>query len=88
MDKGHVTLVDVKNNPVERVTAEGVVTADGQLHALEVLTVAMGFDSVTAGCLNMDITGRNGEKLGDHWAESLTTDFGMSVHGLPNWFFT
>ena len=24
----------------------------------------------------------------DHWADGLRTNFGVSVHGFPNWFFT
>lgn len=88
MDKDHVTLVDVKATPVERVTAEGIITADGKLHKLEVLTVATGFDAVTGGYENINITGRNSEKLSDHWADGLRTNFGVSVHGFPNWFFT
>lgn len=88
MDKPHVTLVDVKNNPVSKVVENGVVTADGKLHEIDVLAIATGFDSVTGGYKDLDITGLKGEKLGDKWRMGTYTYLGMSVANFPNFMYT
>ena len=88
MDKDHVVLVDLKATSVDCVTEEGIKTSDGKVHPLDVLIVATGFDALTGGYLSMTITGRNGEKLSDHWKDGTFTNYGMSVNGFPNWFFT
>lgn len=88
MDKHHVSIVDVRANPVSHVVPEGVVTADGTLHAFDVLAIATGFDSLTGGFKNIDFTGADGTKLADKWGEGCFTYLGMATQGLPNFFFT
>ena len=33
-----------------------------------------------------DLTGRDGEKLSDHWSDGMKTLHGTHVHGFPNAF--
>jgi cation diffusion facilitator CzcD-associated flavoprotein CzcO len=42
----HVSLVDIKRSPIERITPSGVKTRDGE-YELDVLVMATGFDAVT-----------------------------------------
>ncbi|OBT82486.1 hypothetical protein VE02_08161 [Pseudogymnoascus sp. 03VT05] len=81
-------IVDIKNNPIIRFEPEGVRTADGTLHKLDVLAIATGFDSVTGGLKNISISGLNGELLTDKWAKGTWTYLGMATARFPNFFFT
>ena len=66
-NRPNVTLVNVKENPIIRVTQEGIVTEDGTLHELDVLIFATGFDAVDGNYVRADIRGRNGQSIKEHW---------------------
>jgi acetone monooxygenase len=87
-NRDNVELVDVKKNPVERLTDTGVLTADGQLHEVDILVLATGFDAGTGALTRIDIRGRDGRSLKDEWAEEISTTLGLQVHGYPNLFTT
>jgi cation diffusion facilitator CzcD-associated flavoprotein CzcO len=69
---------------IERITPQGVVTADGQAHALDVLVCATGFDVQHA--LAVPVTGTGGRALQDAWADAPQAYFGTTVAGFPNCF--
>jgi cyclohexanone monooxygenase len=80
-----VTLVDVRSDPIESITARGVRTAGGE-HEVDSIVFATGFDAMTGALLGPDIRGRNGVSLRERWAEGPTTYLGMAVSGFPNMF--
>ncbi|KAK3722215.1 hypothetical protein LTR37_002648 [Vermiconidia calcicola] len=90
MDREHVNIIDIKNNPVTHVEPKGIVTKDGTLHEVDIIAIATGFDSLTGGFMEIDWKGMNGEDLPKKW----TTDrgalsyLGMTVHDFPNMFYT
>lgn len=88
MDRPHVTLVDVKANPVARVVPTGILTADNHLHKIDILALATGFDSVTGGYKDIAITGLSGLRLAEKWREGTYTYLGLTVAGFPNFMFT
>ncbi|KAK6439537.1 hypothetical protein LTR95_004256 [Oleoguttula sp. CCFEE 5521] len=88
MDKPHVTLVNVKTNPVSHVVSNGIVTADGILHEIDILAIATGFDAVVGGYKHLDITGLHGETLKTHWEKGVYTYLGMTVANFPNLMYT
>jgi len=81
-----VTLVDLRDNPLDAVVPEGVRLADGTVHELDVLVLATGFDACTGPLLAMNITGRDGVRLADVWADGPQTYLGLTVAGFPNLF--
>ncbi len=81
----NVTLVDIRENPIERITPTGVETADGS-HDLDIIVFATGFDAMTGPLLKIDITGRDGLTLQDAWKEGPRTYLGLTVAGFPNMF--
>ena len=83
----NVDLVDLKESPIERLTAEGLRTRDGRLHAFDVLVLATGFDMVTGGLTAMDLRGTHGKTLKESWAQGVSTTLGSITHGFPNLFF-
>lgn len=83
----NVRLVDLHETPIERVTARGVLTADGQVHELDVLILATGFDMVSGGLTAMNIKGTNGMTLRDKWKSGVSAYLGTMTHGFPNMLF-
>lgn len=81
--QNNVTLVDVRENPIEAVTKQGVKTASGQ-YDLDVLVLATGFDSGTGGLTQIDIRGTRGTSLASTWSHGVKTHLGLSVPGFPN----
>jgi len=84
MDKPHVKIVPVKHNPISRVTEKGIVTEDGTLHEVDIIALATGFDSVTGGLKDIELTGLNGEVLAEKWRMGTYTYLGMTVANFPN----
>jgi cation diffusion facilitator CzcD-associated flavoprotein CzcO len=82
----NVTLVDVKEAPIERITPTGIRTSDGQDHELDMIIFATGFDSFTGGFTRMDIRGEDGRSLKEKWDEYPGTCYGLMVAGFPNFF--
>ena len=85
-NRANVTLVSVKENPIVRVTQEGIVTEDGTLHKLDILVFATGFDAVDGNYVRTDIRGRNGRSIKEHWVEGPTSYAGITTSGFPNMF--
>jgi cation diffusion facilitator CzcD-associated flavoprotein CzcO len=85
-NKPNVTLVDLKATPITRVTEVGIETTEG-LREFDVIVWATGFDFGTGALLRMDLSGRDGRKLADHWADGPRTFLGLMCHGFPNFFF-
>jgi cation diffusion facilitator CzcD-associated flavoprotein CzcO len=77
--------VELLSDGIERITASGVVTGDGQAHEADVIIFATGFTS-TQFLVPMEITGRNGQRLEDVWREGAEAYLGVSVAGFPNFF--
>jgi cyclohexanone monooxygenase len=84
-NRENVTLVDIKSDPIEAITAQGLRTKTSQFD-LDVIVLAIGFDAMTGALNRMDISGRAGIKLRDQWAEGPKTYIGMAIAGFPNLF--
>jgi cation diffusion facilitator CzcD-associated flavoprotein CzcO len=85
-NRPHVSLVDLTESPILRVTETGIETAQG-LRELDVIVWATGFDFGTGALLRMGIRGRDGLLLSDHWADGPSTYLGLQTDGFPNLFF-
>jgi len=85
-NRENVSLVDVRSNPIERVTAKGIRLADGTEHELDVLIFATGFDASTGALTRIDVRGRDGRTIRDVWADGPQTHLGITVAGFPNMF--
>ncbi|ELB93569.1 MULTISPECIES: NAD(P)/FAD-dependent oxidoreductase [unclassified Rhodococcus (in: high G+C Gram-positive bacteria)] len=85
-NRPNVEAVAIKENSIREVTAKGVVTEDGVLHELDVLVFATGFDAVDGNYRRMEIRGRGGLNINDHWDGQPTSYLGISTAKFPNWF--
>ncbi|KAJ9493856.1 hypothetical protein H2202_010629 [Exophiala xenobiotica] len=86
-NQSNVDLVDVRAHPITELVPEGVKTADGAVHKLDVLIMATGFDSISGSMLQLDLRGTGRQHITEKWATGVYTNLGMSIHGFPNMFF-
>ncbi len=84
-NRDNVTLVDLRESPIERITAQGIQTTDRE-YGLDVIVFATGFDAMTGALLNMDITGLDHQTLKEVWHAGPKTYLGLQVPGFPNMF--
>lgn len=84
----NVEAVSVRDNPIARMVPEGIQTADGTVHELDVVVLATGFDAGTGALTRIDIRGRGGRSLKEDWGRDIRTTMGLQVHGYPNLFTT
>ncbi|HVN52053.1 MAG TPA: cyclohexanone monooxygenase, partial [Acidimicrobiales bacterium] len=85
-NRPNVSLVDLHDTPIVRITETGIETTDG-VREFDVIVWATGFDFGTGAMLRMGIRGRGGLALTDHWAHGPTTFLGVQTAGFPTLFF-
>ena len=84
-NRDNVTLVDVRSDPIERITPTGLKTGKAE-YDLDALIFATGFDVMTGTLLAIDIRTRDGATLKDAWSDGPDSYLGLMVAGLPNLF--
>ena len=84
-NRDNVELVDIRETPIERITATGIKTTE-QTYPFDLIVFATGFDAVTGPLLALDITGVGGRKLGDDWSHGPQSYLGLMIAGYPNLF--
>lgn len=78
--------VSLVTEPIASVTAEGVLTRDGQLHEVDVIVCATGFHAARL-LWPMEIRGRGGKTVRELWGEDNPRAYkGMAIPGFPNLF--
>jgi cyclohexanone monooxygenase len=84
-NRPNVELVDLREEPIERITPEGIRTI-AKDYPVDLIVFATGFDAVTGPLLALNITGVGGRTLKDGWTEGPATYLGLSIAGFPNLF--
>ncbi len=84
-NQSNVTLVDINEQPIERITTTGVQTAQ-QHYDIDILVLATGFDAGTGGLTQFDIRGTSNQSLEETWRNGVKTQLGLSVPAFPNMF--
>jgi cyclohexanone monooxygenase len=84
-NRDNVTLVSIKNAPIEEITPKGLKTG-GKEYEFDAIIFATGFDAMTGALLGVDIKGRSGKTLKDKWAAGPRTYLGLQSEGFPNLF--
>ena len=82
----NVSLVDLKETPIIRITDAGIETKDG-LQEFDIVVWATGFDFGTGALARQGIRGRGNLTLEEHWGDGPTTFLGIVTTGFPNLFF-
>ncbi|WP_295678633.1 NAD(P)/FAD-dependent oxidoreductase [uncultured Nevskia sp.] len=86
-NRDNVRLVDVKAEPIREIVPEGLKVGN-EVHELDVLIFATGFDAMTGTLLNIDIRGRDELAFKDHWKEGPRSLYGIMPSGFPNLYIT
>lgn len=84
-NRPNVTLVDGRATPIEAITPSGIKTTE-QTYELDCIVFATGFDAMTGALRAIDIRGRGGVTLAEHWEAGPRAYLGLAVHGFPNLF--
>ena len=85
-NRDNVTLVDVRDEPIESFTESGLQVGSRTI-PLDVVVFATGFDAITGPYLRMDIRGRGGRTLEDKWHRNGVKGYlGIGLSGFPNLF--
>jgi len=84
-NRPNVSLVDLRETPIERITPTGIRTSDAE-RPFDMIVYATGFDAITGSFDRIDIRGAGGVRLKDRWARGPRTFLGVQVEGFPNMF--
>jgi cation diffusion facilitator CzcD-associated flavoprotein CzcO len=82
-NQDNVTLVDIRETPIVRITPAGIETSDAT-RDFDIIIYATGFDAITGSFDRIDIRGAAGLRLKDKWASGPQTYLGVLVEGFPN----
>ncbi|MBL1077696.1 NAD(P)/FAD-dependent oxidoreductase [Nocardia sp. 2] len=77
--------VRVETTAISEIVPEGVRTADGVVHEVDVIIYGTGFKG-TEFLWPMKIRGRGGRTLADEWADGAHAHLGITVPHFPNMF--
>jgi cyclohexanone monooxygenase len=84
-NRPNVTLVNLRQEPIEEVTAHAVRTA-AATYPVDALVFATGFDAMTGALLAIEIKGMDDVDFRAAWAEGPKAYLGLAVAGFPNLF--
>ncbi|KAF2166407.1 hypothetical protein M409DRAFT_66495 [Zasmidium cellare ATCC 36951] len=84
----HVSLVDIKADPIVEVTPTGIRCAETGLQEFDIIVLATGFDTNTGALTAINIVDTNGQSLKQRWEDGVYTRFGLSTSGFPNMWYT
>jgi len=84
-NRENVTLVDLREDPIEAFTPSSVRTKNGE-HPIDILVLATGFDAVSGSMLKLNPKGRAGVSLEQKWRERFENYLGVTIAGFPNLF--
>jgi cation diffusion facilitator CzcD-associated flavoprotein CzcO len=74
--------VSLVTDPITRVEAHTVITADGTRYEVDALVLGTGFD-VSGSFERIDIRGLGGRSLTEAWSTGKHTHLGITVAGFP-----
>ena len=78
--------VELVTDRIDRIDADGVRTADGVEHPVDVIVMSTGF-RMTDMARALHPVGRDGVELDDVWGhDDATAHLGITVPGFPNFF--
>lgn len=84
-NRDNVKLVDVKNDPIKEMTANGLRTGTTD-YEFDMIIFAIGFDAVTGTLAQIDLRGAHDQLLSKQLSEQMATAYGITVEGFPNLF--
>ncbi|MBV6761925.1 flavin-containing monooxygenase [Rhodococcus opacus] len=84
-NRPNVSLVSLRDEPIETMTANAIVTSDGTYEA-DAVVLAIGFNAFTGPLYGLGLTGASGAKLQEAWHDGVRTYLGIMTADFPNFF--
>jgi cyclohexanone monooxygenase len=84
-NRDNVALIDIRQDPIERITPDGIQTDQG-LRPLDCIVFATGFDAMPGPVTRLGLRGRGGVRLEEFWEHGPKTFLGLMIPGFPNFF--
>ncbi len=84
-NRANVELVDLQTTPVTTIEPHAIRTTTAS-HPIDTIVCATGYDALTGALTRIDVRGRDGRRLKDHWAAGPRTYLGLMVTDFPNMF--
>jgi cation diffusion facilitator CzcD-associated flavoprotein CzcO len=84
-NRPNVTLVSVREDPIQEITATGLRTGSTE-YEFDVIIFATGFDAITGPLATMNVHGTGDRTIGEDWAEGARMHMGLSAPAYPNMF--
>ena len=78
----HARLV---RDGIDQVVPQGIRTADGTVHELDLIVVATGYDT-HAFMRRINVVGESGQTIDDEWRDGYRTYESVALDGFPNFF--
>ncbi len=85
-NRDNVSLVSVRENPIDTFTEKGVRLRDGQELEFDMIVFAIGFDAITGALNNIDLRGRAGVTIKEAWANGPNAYLGLLAADFPNMY--
>ena len=76
---------DLVTQGIERITEQGIITKDGQLHELDVLVLSTGFKPFNF-MRPMNLVGKDGVHINEIWHKKVKAYRSICIPQLPNFF--
>ncbi len=77
--------VELVTEGIESITTDSIITSDSIDRKLDTIVLATGFK--TAAYLSaIDVTGRDGKRIGECWRDGARAFLGITTAGFPNLF--
>jgi len=77
--------LELVTDPIDRVTKNSILTADGTERRVDTLVIATGFRA-TKYLSAIDVRGRGGQSIEEAWSDGASAYLGVTTAGFPNLF--
>ena len=77
--------VELVTEPIEKITRQAIVNADGSTRQVDTIVVATGF-ATTKYLSAVEVIGRGGRRIEDAWSDGAQAYLGIATAGFPNLF--
>jgi cation diffusion facilitator CzcD-associated flavoprotein CzcO len=82
-NRDNVSLVNIRTNPNQKATADGLILESGDHFTLDVIVFATGFDAVTGSLVKLNLRGRGGLSLEEKWKHGPRAYLGSVLSVFP-----
>ncbi|KAF2650920.1 cyclopentanone monooxygenase [Lophiostoma macrostomum CBS 122681] len=86
IDRDNVSLVNLKDNPIQAFTENSIKTQDGEERDFDIVILATGYDNMTGSLTSMGLRGKDGVDMRERWSDGVRTYLGITASGCPNMF--